>query len=127
MLGLRAPFPAVVARALTRLNILAGQSKRYTLGGPGKPFDATFEGNALTHDRARFERMAGLVAADRRLALGAPTWGWIDFALRASAYLARPGVLHTVTVPVVILSAGEDQLVDNAAQAPHEIYRRGNC
>jgi lysophospholipase len=50
------------------------------------------------------------------LALGAPTWGWLDFALKACAYLARPERLRGVTIPVEIVSAGEDQLVDNAAQ-----------
>jgi len=117
MLGLKTPFPTVLSRALTSLSVMAGQASRYTLGGGGKPFDATFEGNALTHDRARFERTAGLIAAEPKLALGAPTWGWVDFALRATAFLSRPSALRDVTVPVVILSAGEDSLVDTAAQA----------
>ncbi|HEX3887960.1 MAG TPA: alpha/beta hydrolase [Phenylobacterium sp.] len=117
MLGLRTPFPRLASQALTGLNILVGRGKRYTLGGAGKPFDATFEGNALTHDPLRYARAWSLVAAEPKLALGAPTWGWVDFALRATAYLARPDVLRNVTVPVVIVSAGEDQLVDATAQA----------
>jgi lysophospholipase len=117
MLGLRTPFPRFLSRALTSLSVMAGQAGRYTLGGGGKPFDAAFEGNALTHDRARFARMAGLIAAEPGLALGAPTWGWVDFALRTGAFLARPGALRDVTAPVVILSAGEDSLVDATAQA----------
>ncbi|HZZ69358.1 MAG TPA: alpha/beta hydrolase [Phenylobacterium sp.] len=117
MLGLRTPFPRLASQLLTGLNILVGRGKRYTLGGAGKPFDATFEGNGLTHDPLRYARAWSLVAAEPKLALGAPTWGWVDFALRATAYLARPDVLRNVTVPVVIVSAGEDQLVDAVAQA----------
>lgn len=117
MLGIRTPFPMLISRMLTAANLLAGGAGRYTVAGPGKPFDATFEGNILTHDPVRHARAWSLVAAEPKLALGGPTWGWIDFSLRATAYLARPDVLRNVTVPVVIVSAGEDQLVDATAQA----------
>ncbi|THD68379.1 alpha/beta hydrolase, partial [Phenylobacterium sp.] len=117
MLGMRTPFPLIVSKLLTGLNIAVGGAGRYTVAGPGVPFDAPFEGNALTHDPVRYARAWGLVAAEPKLALGGPTWGWIDFGLRATAYLARPDTLRNVTVPVVIVSAEDDQLVDNAAQA----------
>src|SRR5262249_10604471 len=117
MLGIKTPFPLVLSQALTALQMLAGRAKQYTLGGAGKPFDDSFEGNALTHDRRRFARNVGLLKAEPKLVHGAPTWGWIDFALRACASLAKPSALDDVTVPVVILSAGDDTVVDNAAQA----------
>ncbi|HEX2816537.1 MAG TPA: alpha/beta hydrolase, partial [Phenylobacterium sp.] len=117
MLGLRTPFPLVFSRILTGLNLMVGRGAAYTLGGAGKPFDTSFEGNALTHDPVRFARAAGLIAAEPKLALGAPTWSWIDFALRASAFLARPESLRNVTVPVVIVSAEDDPLIDPATQA----------
>src|SRR4051794_21535535 len=44
MLGIRTPFPPVLSRMLTSLNLLVGRGASYTLGGPGKPHDATFEG-----------------------------------------------------------------------------------
>jgi lysophospholipase len=104
------------ARTMARLSVLFGRARRYTLGQAGKPFDDTFDGNVLTHDRKRFERTCSLIAAEPKLALGAPTWGWLDFAFRATAYLARPERLREVTTPVVIVSAEDDKLVDNAAQ-----------
>ena len=116
MLSMRLPFPRVVAQVLTGVQIVAGRAGHYTLTGPGQPFDAPFEGNALTHDRARYDRMMGLIAAEPRLALGGPTWGWIDFALRATGDLARPGSLEHIAAPVIILSAEADALVDNAGQ-----------
>ncbi|MFZ5683698.1 MAG: alpha/beta fold hydrolase, partial [Pseudomonadota bacterium] len=118
MLGIqfgRNPRAAVIAR--TRLNLMFGRAGRYTPGGPGEPLEETFEGNILTHDRRRFERYQAQVAANPDLALGGPTWGWLDFALRATAFLARPERLRGVTIPVEIVSAAEDRLVDNAAQA----------
>jgi alpha-beta hydrolase superfamily lysophospholipase len=117
MLGIKTPVPLAAARLLTSLNLLVGRGSAYTLGGEGKPFDSTFDGNILTHDPVRHARTWSLVAAEPKLALGAPTWSWIDFSLRATAYLARPETLRNVTVPVVIVSAEDDQLVDAAPQA----------
>ena len=117
MLGIRTPFPLMASRILTSVNLMVGGGGRYTVAGPGKPFDSVFEGNLLTHDPVRHARTWSLIAAEPSLALGGPTWGWIDFGLRATAYLARPETLRNVTVPVVIVSAEDDQLVDNAAQA----------
>jgi lysophospholipase len=117
MLGIKTPFALGLSRALTSLNVMVGRARSYTLGGAGKPYDDAFEGNVLTHDRARFARSVGLLAQEPRLALGAPTWGWVDFALSATAFLAKPDALRGVTAPVVILSAEEDALIDGAAQA----------
>jgi len=118
MLGVKTgKVPVKQARLAARLENLFGRSGRYVLGQLGSPFDDAFDGNVLTHDRARFARTCGLLAAEPKLALGGPTWGWLDFAFRATAYLARPERLREITVPVVIVSAEDDQLVDNAAQA----------
>jgi len=117
MLGVRTGKVArPVARTLASLNVITGRGGRYTLGQAGKPFDDTFDGNVLTHDEARFNRHKAQIAANPELALGNATWGWLDFALRATAFLAKPERLRGVTIPVVIVSAEQDKLVDNAAQ-----------
>jgi alpha-beta hydrolase superfamily lysophospholipase len=117
MLGVQTGgVPKAAAKGLASLNVLFGRAGAYTMGDPGKPFDDDFATTRLTHDRARFQRTCGLYAAEPKLGLGAPTWGWLDFAFRANAYLARPERLSAITVPVVIVSAEEDKLVDNAAQ-----------
>jgi len=108
--------PKWQAGLLARVSSLCGRGGQYVLGDPGRPFDRTFEGNVLTHDPARFARGCDLVAAHPDLALGAPTWGWLAFALDATAALAAPGALATVKIPVTVCSASEDQLVDNLAQ-----------
>ena len=118
MLGLQfGGVSPVAAGAMTWLNVTLGRANRYTLGQAGKPFDDTFEGNILTHDQRRFARHRAQIRANPDLALGGPTYGWLDFAIRATAFLARPERLRGVTVRVEIVSAGEDKLVDIAAQA----------
>lgn len=117
MLGINTgKTPEKRARQASRLQILLGGATRYVHGQGGPLIDDDFDTNVLTHDRGRFSRTLGLLAAEPQLALGAPTWGWLDFAFRATAYLARPDRLRTITQPVVIVQAEDDQLVDNAAQ-----------
>jgi lysophospholipase len=118
MLGVKTgKVPLGRAKLAARTHCLFGRAARYVQGQPGHPFDDDFEANVLTHDRARYARNVGLIAAEPKLALGAPTWGWLDFAFRATAYLARPDRLREITVPVILVAAEDDRLVDNAAQA----------
>ncbi|WP_332772667.1 alpha/beta hydrolase [Phenylobacterium sp.] len=115
MLGVRTgSIPLAIARGLAGLNVLIGRAGRYARPPSSAP--ETFETNVLTHDRARWTRTQAQVAAHPELALGGPTWGWLDFAFRATAYLGQTGNLKSVTIPVVICSAEKDKLVDNDAQ-----------
>ena len=114
MLGLQTgAIPRPVARAVAALAKLFGRT-----GAPAIKADAAptpFEANILTHDRARYERNEALVAAHPDLALGAPTWGWLDFAFRATGMLAKGPGVPRITTPLTVLAAGEERLVDNAA------------
>ena len=109
-------IPRRLAAPVAALAKRLGRGGSYVPADPGKSFDAPFEGNALTHDPARFARSLAQVTACPDLALGGPTWGWLDFAFRLHAWLFRPGALGRVTLPVVILSAEQEKLVDNTAQ-----------
>lgn len=116
MLGVRVGRYPRAVKLLVAWNRLTRRGGEYVMGDPGKPFDDTFEDNVLTHDRVRFARARAQVAAHRNLALGAPTWGWLDFALRAGDFFARPANLASVTIPVIICQAEQEKLVDNTAQ-----------
>jgi lysophospholipase len=116
MLGLPPPRPWP-SRALAWLMIRAGAARRYALGGPTDPFAATFEGDRLTHDRARYDRTRAMILADRDLALGSVTWGWVASAFAAlDALHASPSPAARIAMPFTILGAGLDTLIDNARQ-----------
>ena len=118
MLGLQfGKFSTLSAAGLMRLNLTLGRANRYVMGQTGNPFDETFDDNVLTHDPRRFARYRAQIRANPDLALGGPTWSWLEFAFRATALLSNPERLRSVTIPVEIVSAAEDRLVDNAAQA----------
>jgi lysophospholipase len=116
MLAIKAPIPLPVGRALAGFFGRIGQAGGYTLFNPGRPFDQVFPGNILTHDEARFLRHRRQIDACRDLALGATTWGWLDFAIKAMDFLNEPANLAPITLPVTVLLAEEDSLVQAAPQ-----------
>ena len=79
------------------------------------PLADHFDIDGLTHDRTRYDRYKAQLRACPDLAIGAVTWGWLDFALKASVAIAAPGALEQVEIPVSIVAAGEERLVLNAA------------
>ncbi len=114
MLGLlTGAVPVAVARAL------AGALTGLGLGAwPVPGFAATpppFEANILTHDRIRHDRNAALVQLCPDLGLGAPTWRWLQFAFAATSLLAAGPGVPRIPIPVTVVAAGDDALVDNAA------------
>lgn len=119
---LAAPMMAVATGRRSRRAVGAAALARTTFGGgaalPPVPVDPRylrFDANVLTHDRARFARTAALIAAEPRLAVAGPTWSWLAFAFAVGAQLLRPGGPERVAIPVLVLLAGDDRVVLNAA------------
>ena len=117
MLGLNlSAINRVASGPLSRLFHSFGRGGDYVLGQAKSPW-ATFPTNRLTHDPVRYARMFELVRAHPDLALGGPTWGWLDSAIRSMAWLRATPAAAKIGIPVTILSATADLIVDNAAQA----------
>ena len=111
MLGLHtAPIPPPATRLLARALTALGGGGGSTPGGE----PASFETNVLTHDPRRYARNVGQTAAYPDLALGAPTWGWLSFAFNAIAELQKGPGATRVDVPVTVVAAGADRIIDNA-------------
>lgn len=107
--------PFWTARAMAAVQKLIGRSDAYMseAAGKGGGGAAPFEDQVLTHDKGRYDTWMKQLAANPDLDLGGVTWGWVDFALSSFAWMRAPGRLEKVTIPVVILSAGEEKLVWN--------------
>ena len=117
MLGLQTGGrPKRAARALAWVMARAGRGSDYILGDPGDPYGSDFDNNIITHDKRRYLRHRAQVEANRELALGSGTWGWLDFAFSASAWLKRDPRVTEIGIPVLALGAAEEKLVDNADQ-----------
>lgn len=115
MLGINTgSTPTWAARLSARLMGLTGRGSAYVLGGATDPFSATFTGDRLTHDPVRYARTRAQILADRDLALGNVTWGWLDSAFKAVDWLRKAPETTRIRIPLVVLGAGEDTLVPNA-------------
>ncbi|WP_170921042.1 alpha/beta fold hydrolase [Enhydrobacter aerosaccus] len=93
---------------------------RHYLFGTGA-FQASkypFAGNVLTHDERRFRFTADWFEADPRLCLGGPTIGWCRQALRSMTAALAPGMLERIDLPILLVSAAQDDLVDPASHPP---------
>ena len=109
--------PKAVTRLLAQAMVMMGKGGDYVLGDPGKPFGSDFANNALTHDQSRFDRAFSQITACPDLMLGSPTWSWLKFAFQACDGLAKNAAVTQITIPVIVLGAGAEALVDNTEQA----------
>ena len=92
-----------------------GMAGRFAPGKNRVPDRARqFEGNPLTSCERRFA--ADLAWLDRpELIVGGATWGWLRAAAGSVALMRRPEFARRIVTPVLIVLAGTDALVDNAA------------
>jgi lysophospholipase len=74
-----------------------------------------FPGNILTTDPVRYARNAAILEADPALGLGGPTVAWVDAAFRAMRAFHDPGYPAHIRQPILIVAAGRDAIVSNAA------------
>jgi lysophospholipase len=104
-----------VAKKYARFMVSLGAGGQFAPSVEKKWKRETFKRNAVTHDKGRHDRCQGLIAEEPRLALAGPTIGWVAAAADATESFRVAGGLAHVRIPVLIASAGEDQLVDNAS------------
>ncbi|MFQ3666171.1 MAG: alpha/beta fold hydrolase, partial [Sphingomonadaceae bacterium] len=121
---LTAPFcgfvqPLAASRGLARLARLMVRLGRGTSFAPGqKPFGAyrmaTGRMALLTSDPEQFADEGRWVAANPALATGGVSWGWLA-AAHASLKALRAAPLERCSTPILMLLAGRERLVSNAA------------
>lgn len=103
------------ARSFAKLMTSVGLGAMFAPGVPTKWKKESFKKNPVTHDKERFARAQALVQTEPRLALAGVTLGWVTAALEAIDSFQRPSALAHLRIPIVVLSAGEESLVDNAS------------
>jgi lysophospholipase len=69
----------------------------------------------LTHSVERYEDEAFWYGRDPSLLLGPPSWAWVREAFASGARLQADPRIGTVTIPILMLVADADGLVDPAA------------
>lgn len=100
------------ARAAVQIADALGLGAAYAPGaGRASSMTRPFAGNDLTCDPQRYARNAAIVAAAPHLAIGGPTFGWVNAALRLTRRLADPDFPRRTTTPTLILAGSDDIVV----------------
>jgi lysophospholipase len=89
------------------------RSHDYARGaGPFSQVRRIFTENRVTHDARRYGFTEQWFAAEPRLRLGGPTFAWLRAGLEGVETVMTPGFLARIAVPVLLLSARQDALVE---------------
>jgi lysophospholipase len=98
---------------------IAAVEQRYLFGtGPFIFLAREFASNYVTHDERRYRWTEAWFKADPRLSLGGPTIGWARQAVRSMTASLAPGYLERIDLPLLLMSASEDRLIDISSHAP---------
>ncbi len=117
MTGLRRE--AMLRSVLMVMPEVPAVEERYLFGtGPFLLLAREFNSNFVTHDERRYRFTEEWYAADPRLTLGGPTLGWARQAVRSMTAALAPGVLERIDLPLLLISAGQDRLIDSRTHGP---------
>jgi lysophospholipase len=75
-----------------------------------------FAGNRLTRDPYRFQKTIQMIANSPDVAIGGVTFGWLNATFNSIQYMMGDGYLEGIVTPLLIISAGADEIVSVAAQ-----------
>jgi len=122
-LGVRRMFG--LAPGFARLLRMSGRGGGYVPGGgPTVMATSPFLGNPVTSDPVRYARTAAVIEAEPALGLGSPTIAWADAAFRVMATMRPTTWPARIRQPILIVAAGQDQLVSTAAIETFAIHLR---
>jgi len=109
--------PGWLVRSISRLAVNNGLGHLYSIGSKGySASKKNFEGNRLTSDPVRFMDEHRAIESNPDLALGGVTYGWLAAAFDSIDLLLSRGYAEKISSPVLIISAGRDRIVSEAAQ-----------
>ncbi len=106
------------AKKYARFMVSLGAGGQFAPGVDKKWKRESFKKNPVTQDRERHARAQGLIAEEPRLALAGPTIGWVAASADATEAFLQPNALAHIRIPILIVTAGAEQLVDSAS---HEL------
>ena len=111
--GIGRPAITALSRAMTGI----GLGGRYVVGtGDYDPARVKFDGNPLTGDRTRFNAIHAAIAANPVMALGGPTFGWLNATLQSVRVLRSLSQASPRTCPTLLFTAMADTVVSVTAQ-----------
>ncbi len=109
-------WPPGLARFIAKFIHLVGLGWIYLPGRSRGPLKRNeFDGNVLTTDRLRWDRDITTIEKFPSLAIGGPTYSWFNGALDFISTLKRWPPKEPSSCPVLLVAAGNDQVVHDRA------------
>ena len=122
------PVAQNILKWITGAMHVLGLGDSYMSGGATPDENRPFAGNKLTSDFDRFQRNASFAGDFREITIGGPTASWLFAAARAMETVNDPDFHAQITIPTLIVCAGNDEVVDNeAAEHLGRRLRSGSC
>lgn len=115
MLGLRSPFPAHVAAWVARAMCRIGNPARAAWKANERPGSRFGRQQLLTADADRYADEQWWYQQVPELQLGPPSWRWLARAFASTLAQQNDPRLKTLTLPILMLVAEQDRLVDPRA------------
>jgi len=110
---------------ITGLLYWLGLGRIYGAWGARPRRSPPFATNKVTTDIGRYRRNMEIYEKFPKLALGGPTIAWIRAACRAVATVENPAFMQRITIPVMFVGAGNDEVVSTRAIAAYAKRLRG--
>lgn len=128
MIGLPLRYKPGIRAVIRVLNLL-GLGTAFIPGGSKRSLiERGFDGNLLTHDQRHFARVASIQRQNPKMTVGSPTVRWVASAFDLIERFADPRFSVETTVPILIVAAGADRIVDTAATERFAIrLKAGRC
>ncbi|NOU51613.1 alpha/beta fold hydrolase [Pseudoalteromonas sp. JBTF-M23] len=104
--------PYKLAKWLAKIGCWLGLGKHYAVG-QSNYFPVPFEENQLTHCHIRYQRFRSLYQNEAELCLGGVSYGWLNQTFNFIEKI--PNLI--IQTPLFIVSAEQDEVVDNRAHA----------
>ncbi|WP_213981211.1 alpha/beta hydrolase [Sphingomonas sp. dw_22] len=111
MLGVKSPFGRFAERAARILGNIGNPARRAWKGNE-KPYTTETRSNLLTHDPDRYADEIWWQQHDPAILTGPPSWRWVIEAFKSMRELEANPQLESMPVPVLMLVARADALVD---------------
>lgn len=102
-------YDTAALRLFVRAASLLGFGRRSATGSRQR--NLNFEDNALTSDRARFNRNRAIYDVCPDFILGGPTFRWLAESFRTMKRVHNPAHLASIRIPTLIFGAGADSIV----------------
>ena len=114
MLGIPLPLPSWLAWPILNWAEKRPDMRENYAVGTGEWQPRPFENNHVTHSLERYRRSVQLYVDDPVLRMGGPTYHWVRESILAGEMALQQAA--NITVPLLLLQAGEENVVENAAQ-----------